>query len=63
MASPVEAPTSSADEAVGAVSTLRSRQRVEVNIAAAPILQQVFGVPSGALAAALDGSFVGDLAH
>src|SRR5712691_2838154 len=26
-------------------------------------LQQVFGIPCGAFAAALDGSFVGDLAH
>src|SRR5579864_9267272 len=25
--------------------------------------QQVFGIPSGAFAAALDGSFIGDLAH
>jgi hypothetical protein len=38
-------------------------QRVEVNIAAAPKSPAGIRIPSGALSAALDGSFVDDLAH
>jgi hypothetical protein len=43
---------------------LKSGQRVEVNIAgAAKSPSEVLRIPSCALAASLDGSFVGDLAH